>query len=77
MAIVEMPTAAEPKLDDRVCRNCEFYHMQLSECRFKSPVIVMVPRGTNHDGSQRLTPVSQWPTTRPDDWCGDFDWRKR
>lgn len=76
MALVEVTPDFDPRGDDKLCRNCDHYNLKLSECRKNAPIIVMVAHGSHVDQSPRLVPSTRWPITRPDDWCGDFDWRK-
>ena len=49
----------------KICKTCDFwkqFHKDKGQCRVKSPQVIAHKKGG---------PVSAWPKTDADDWCGE------
>lgn len=56
------------------CNDCKFFHSETSACRKHPPQfhVLLVPRQSVVNGHQvGVQNVSGWPTTGPDEWCGE------
>ena len=51
------------------CGDCKFFDDDAGECR-RYPPTVMAYAAESFDGGVGFT--SQWPSVRPDDWCGEW-----
>ena len=49
----------------RMCKQCRYWHEELTQCRVDPPQIEMLS-GTSRG-------VAMWPATVEDDWCGSFE----
>lgn len=54
-------------MKDSVCRTCKHFAPDWGECRRRSPALVSVTL----DSLQG--PVSKWPETSADKWCGEYE----
>lgn len=52
------------------CENCVYWCPPSSECRRDPPTTYLFDEGSE--------PVSIWPNTSPNSWCGNFndDWNR-
>jgi len=44
------------------CAQCRYYEPKRERCRFNSPTVLVVGG----------VPETAWPSTHPDDWCGEW-----
>lgn len=63
----------------RACARCEFFDPQVNSpyghCKRFPPVVVPCP--TDNQLPVLYTPMECRPTTRNDDWCGEFEEREQ
>lgn len=60
------------------CKDCKFFNSSSSECRVKSPIIVLIE--SNKQGSinsgyyvyRYHYNKTMWPNVQPYQWCGEF-----
>jgi hypothetical protein len=55
------------------CRDCRWWHNEHAsrgQCRLGPPIVT--PNHVMYSSSESVTtgPMTLWPVTRPDDWCG-------
>lgn len=49
------------------CGTCQYYEPETDQCRRRPPVIIVVK-----DLHNRPVGVSDWPSVKEDDWCGEW-----
>ena len=58
------------------CGECKWWNLCTSNCRKSTPkVFLTTSSGAGYDGEACVTTghtITRWPTTKPDDFCGEF-----
>ncbi len=66
LTIVVNHVRKDINMDDRACNRCMYWNRISSrsgQCRIYPPTVLI-----SHDSDD---PVTMWPITRPDSWCGE------